>query len=545
MKTGKFIPYVSSTSFIRNIINSSLQKVNSNIENLFESTKLFTQQINASSNNDKTTDNTSVGSTVKQETELIQTKPQQAEGHEHYEKAMNEWISGDEKKKETHDKDKKIKEVGKIALPSLTKSQIESRTKHLINCLDIVKSPVSASVRIQELCKHLIRYPEASEIAVKHGAIGSLLKLRETTKDKIVKANSRQALTLIGYADPPKGNGIRILSIDGGGTRGVVIIQMLRQIEKLSGKSINELFDMICGVSTGAIIAMLIGALQVPINKCEEFYYKFSNDVFKSDVWRGAGRLIWSHAYYDTKVWEKTLKDLFGEMDMIETSQHSQIPKLLAISAVINMHTIEAFLFRNYNLPSRSFSYYQGSSSYKVWQAIRASAAAPGYFEEFTLGNKVHQDGGILINNPTALAVQEAKLLWPNQSIQCVVSLGTGKYIPPLNISSNEIKVSSTSLKTKISRFIDSATDTEMVHRLMHDLLPDGSYHRLNPNLSEITTIDENRIEKLEQMKMDTEMYMRKYDYKLKQAIKDLCRKRSKLDQVQDWIKLQSSIMMK
>lgn len=66
------------------------------------------------------------------------------------------------------------------------------------------------------------------------------------------------------------------------------------------------------------------------------------------------------------------------------------------------------------------------------------------------------QDGGLLINNPTALAVHECKCLWPNTPLECVVSLGTGRFE-----SLGKTGTTSTSLKTKLSNVISSATDTE------------------------------------------------------------------------------------
>ena len=66
--------------------------------------------------------------------------------------------------------------------------------------------------------------------------------------------------------------------------------------------------------------------------------------------------------------------------------------KQFQISIVSNVTTpnqMKVFLFRNYNLSPTSQSHYEGTTKYKVWEAVRASSAAPGYYEDFKLDGYV------------------------------------------------------------------------------------------------------------------------------------------------------------
>lgn len=196
----------------------------------------------------------------------------------------------------------------------LTRSAVHARARSLLR---ILSSPtltlMNQRIRVHELMNHLISYPDACGTCVKTGAISILLRLRERSEDPSLSASARQVLSLLGYSDPPRGQGIRILSIDGGGIRGVVILELLTKLQSLTGQPVHQMFDLICGVSTGAILTMLIGALKADIQTCHTHYRMVSKNLFVSDFWRGTHRLITTHAYYDARKWEAILKQVYGE----------------------------------------------------------------------------------------------------------------------------------------------------------------------------------------------------------------------------------------
>ena len=78
----------------------------------------------------------------------------------------------------------------------------------------------------------------------------------------------------------PSGPPLRILTLDGGGVRGVVTLRVLRELERLGGAKIHEMFDLIGGTSTGGILAVLLGCLKLPVTVVEEMYAKLGKDVF-------------------------------------------------------------------------------------------------------------------------------------------------------------------------------------------------------------------------------------------------------------------------
>ncbi|XP_075566677.1 calcium-independent phospholipase A2-gamma isoform X1 [Pelecanus crispus] len=419
----------------------------------------------------------------------------------------------------------------------IARVSIDNRTRALVQALRRSSNRRVCISRVEELTYHLLEFPESRGVAIKEKIIPCLLRLRQAN-DESLQAAVRETLAIIGYTDPVKGWGIRVLAIDGGGTRGLVALQTLRKLEELTGKPVHQLFDYICGVSTGAILAFMLGLFHIPLDDCEELYRKLGSDVFKQNVIVGTVKMGWSHAFYDSDIWEKMLKEKMGSNLMIETARNSKCPKVAAVSTIVNRGTpLKAFVFRNYNHFPGVKSHYIGGCQYKLWQAIRASSAAPGYFQEYVLGNDLHQDGGLLLNNPSALAVHECKCLWPNVPLQCLISLGTGRYE-----SEGRTNVTYTSLKAKLTNVISSATDTEEVHTMLDALLPPDAYFRFNPLMNEDIPLDESRKEKLNQLQTDGIRYLERNEEKLRKAAKILTQEKTTLQRLQDWIRLKADM---
>ncbi|XP_056137548.1 calcium-independent phospholipase A2-gamma-like isoform X2 [Lampris incognitus] len=419
----------------------------------------------------------------------------------------------------------------------IARVSVDNRTRALVQALHRASDVRVYIKRVEDLSYHLLEFPETRGVAVKEKAIPCLLRLRQAS-DPGLRAAVREALTLVGYHDPVKGRGVRVLSIDGGGLRGLLALQTLQKLETLTGKPIYQLFDYICGVSTGAILGFMLGLFQIPLNECDDLYRKLGSDVFKQNVIVGTVKMGWSHAFYDSETWESMLKEKMGSDLLVETSRNPRCPKVAAVSTIVNRGTpLKAYVFRNYNLLPGVRSHYLGGCQHQLWQAVRASSAAPGYFQEFTLGNDLHQDGGLLINNPTALAIHECKCLWPNTPLECVVSLGTGRFESPGKHSTTY-----TSLKTKLTNVISSATDTEEVHTMLDALLPPDTYFRFNPYMSEEVALDESRNEKLNLLQAEGLRYLERNEEKLKKAARILTREKSSVQRLAEWARLRADM---
>lgn len=498
----------------------------------------FLQKVDAKSyGNDLVRYFTSMSVSISKKLEI--TEINQEQGKISLPNILNDLVNGKPEEK------KEVIPKWKISRTLASKETVSYRTNEIVSSLNLAEDTTMKLLKIEELIDHLKEHPEAKHNAVKDGAIRILLRIRKSVTDQSVLEAVNEAFALLGHTDPVPGNGIRILSIDGGGVRGILVIEMLRKLEELTGKPIYEMFDFICGVSTGAIIATLIGLRQKTLDEAAEIYKSISTQVFSQSALKGTSNLVWSHSYYDTALWEKLLKAQWDNRSLIETRRNLKVPNFCAVSAVVNQSRLAAYVFRNYVLPYKVQSQYIGGHNHAVWESVRASAAAPTYFEEYRIGNMLHQDGGILVNNPTSVAIHEAKLLWPTTPIQCIVSFGTGRTAPnPIDMSAEltTTTINNLSWKKKFLAILDSATDTEGVHTMLSDLLPPNVYYRFNPYLTEMLNMAEIEPDKLEQLKRDALMYLRRNEDKFQDAAKTLSITKPPTQKVVDWFNLQKEI---
>lgn len=231
----------------------------------------------------------------------------------------------------------------------------------------------------------------------------------------------------------------RILSIDGGGVRGLVAAIVLDALDgefRAVGKTcaVGECFDLIAGVSSGAVIA---AALAMPTpdggpgaspHDIRRFFEKNARRVFPSRWWRHIpllGRLpqLFGPLYRPDGL-NAALSERFGDVVFASARRNLMIP-------AYSIDPRDAVLFRG----GPQYADREEGERFgmiRVRDAVMASSAAPTFFPPHRVETPDRSeswtaiDGGVYVNDPAMTAVAEAMRLFPGDDIK-VVSLGTGR----------------------------------------------------------------------------------------------------------------------
>ncbi|KAG6691553.1 hypothetical protein I3842_10G068800 [Carya illinoinensis] len=400
-----------------------------------------------------------------------------------------------------------------------------------------------------------------------------LLHLTVAPEPSVNKAAAR-ALAILGENEnlrraikgrPIAKQGLRILSMDGGGMKGMATVQILKEIEKGTGKQIHEMFDLICGTSTGGMLAVALGVKLMTLERCEEIYKNLGKLVFADPVPKDNEAATWiekldqlykssSQSFrvvvhgskHSADQFQRLLKEICADDDgdLLIESAVKNIPKVFVVSTLVSVVPAQPFIFRNYQYPAGTLevplaisessgitmqglpptddqvgykrSAFIGSCKHEVWQAIRASSAAPYYLDDFSDDVLRWQDGAIVANNPTIFSVREAQLLWPDTRIDCLVSIGCGSV--PTKVRKGGWRYLDTG-----QVLIESACSVDRVEEALSTLLPmlpEIQYFRFNP-VDESCDMELDETDPAVWLKL--EAAVEKYIRNNSQAFKNVC----------------------
>jgi patatin-like phospholipase/acyl hydrolase len=274
---------------------------------------------------------------------------------------------------------------------------------------------------------------------------------------------------------------VRVLSIDGGGIRGIIPAIVLAAIEQRTGRPVATLFDLMAGTSTGGILAAALarpgddGSPRFAARELIGLYEAEGPEIFDRSLAkqvRSVGGLI--DERYDAGGLERALERYLGEARLSES----------LTGVFITAYDIEAraaFFFRS----SRASN--DPADDYTLASAARATAAAPTYFEPARVTDVAGRatraliDGGVFATNPAMCAFAEVARAGREDELDLVVSLGTGSHTDALRYDDVRSWGSLEWARPIIDVVFDGVADT--VDFQLAQLLDDGRYVRLQTPL--------------------------------------------------------------
>ncbi|HYB69828.1 MAG TPA: patatin-like phospholipase family protein [Candidatus Bathyarchaeia archaeon] len=308
-----------------------------------------------------------------------------------------------------------------------------------------------------------------------------------------------------------------MLSIDGGGMRGIIPALVLEEMEKRSGRPAADLFDLMVGTSTGGLLALGLSkpkpgspdSSQYSAKQLVDLYEKEGERIFPA-LFAGNLRRILGPKFPPSGL-EAVLDRYFGDTYFLEARTNVQV---LA-------YEIE---------DRRHFSFLTWHDRFRhvyMREVAQAATAAPTYFppvripmyrSDYPKGYVALIDGAVYANNPSPYALAAAKSRTRRTDTVFLVSLGTGAVSVPMPFGKAwgwGIWGWSEPLLNIV--FSDPGVDEEL-----HHILPLGSYVRLQPTLVRHSGLDDADIVNVQALKRLTETFIRAHSMGLGKMVSRL-----------------------
>jgi len=285
---------------------------------------------------------------------------------------------------------------------------------------------------------------------------------------------------------------MKVLSIDGGGVRGIIPARILKEIETRTNKPISKLFNIVSGTSTGGLLTLAItkpntqGNPEFSAENLVDLYMERSKEIFaKPSIIRKikTGFGLWG-SKYDRAAYDKILLQIFKDTLLSQ----SLCPVFIPIYSLGNS---KPFIASTY------FAARNKENDFYLRDIAGAASAAPTYFDpkKFRSPNSttIYQgvDGGIYANNPELIGVTGVYLLHPSFEIGNIIllSLGTGDTVKNNQNSGNDGDIGWLKNKDIIGSMMDA--ESAIAETAVTAMLKNSNHFRFQLHLpSELADMD-------------------------------------------------------
>lgn len=268
----------------------------------------------------------------------------------------------------------------------------------------------------------------------------------------------------------------RILSLDGGGIRGLFSAAFLDHVEEHTGKRFADHFDLIVGTSTGAIIALGL-ASGMPAADVLRFYQEHGPTIFSGG--RRFGQLL--KPKYSNEPLIEALKGVFGDRTLNDLDVPVCIPSYELVEGTPRV-------FKNDHHPDLHWG-----GRLPVWKVAAASSAAPLYFPSVEVqAHDSHIDGGIWANNPIMVGITEA-VRYLDRDIGDIRALSVGTGSQAFRLERKRSAALGWIGWGRDKRIVNVVFDaqSQSAHHAARLLLQlPGQYHRVDADLSSPIALD-------------------------------------------------------